>query len=1111
MNPRKLALPLLVALACIGAGATVLPAAAATRQPAPRHRAKAKKLRVDSIRVGTKAGPLVLRVAADVQTEVGMTVNGKRVRTPFELAGSKAQVIELRSADGLHAGPNKLQIRATRAGVVSKATRTVKVPGWALLAEAGEDVGSYAHIHAGVGAPPAPGANAAGSVDYRWSIADAPKGADATVTDAGDPEAELRTQDPGTYVLQEEANPEADGVPTSFEQVTVSVAPKDPPIGAPINTLDAKGAIVIAGQSYGGTTTGSSFVVLERTTRNVVESGIVNNDIVGMNKLNEVANRYGAGGNYMRYLMIVSGSKGVPAELDAFAALLKKLGVALPSQETFQSVKANLPFSVIGIPGAPAGAATTRFPGNYNPPVPAAITGYLQTNQAVDADGTPLYEYVSGDQPEFSTKTPDSTATTDNMVVGGQTYSGSLPAGATAGLHVVVLESLTLRQISNQVLVTNGTGNARTLQAQAAKELASAIEKPGGPLVLVQSIGKPSAAGPEWQGIVNPLVRLGANPELVNALNGSTEYALVSRLGSKAPPAEASTAYDKGPYEAPNLPPASLIGTLARSRTSNYVPNLSGTPTANDPEGGMNLALDKIAYQPTQAWPALPGGSAADTAKAEHLICERMKFCLGANSCPTLRECFWQRYGEDWNEKLTLLQAVNYPGASSGFSAGDLRSRQGRALRRDGRCRARQELPGPAAGTVRKIRPQLLHRPAGHQQEHLRLGPAAAAGQLDLLRARAGRQDRRARWGDPAARPLRRRRPLGGLRPRLLPLRQRRPADPRRRDHGALLGARRRTREPDRDGPEDQPRPRDDDRQRLRQADRVRPSHQHRLGASGRYQAGCRRLSHLGQTVVLGSADPDRLPVPDPRQQRHQRDHPQLRQPRLALPQPARHVPDERDGRLRHQRQTDQRHLLLHQGDRRRRLTAELDRRRNVPPPQRPESRPRDREAEVLLPPRLRRHDLPRDREHLLLRHEMVPAGQVSSADLLDGPAVAIGVGEEDEAAPGEVLDVADLDAAGEELLAGPVDVADDQLQALERARRHLVGAAGQRDRAVGTGRGELDEAEVLGYLVVVFGDEARLLDVEGLGAVDVGDGDLDQLQAPVDLRGALGGSTWRG
>ena len=59
-----------------------------------------------------------------------------------------------------------------------------------------------------------------------------------------------------------------------------------------------------------------------------------------------------------------------------------------------------------------------------------------------------------------------------------------------------------------------------------------------------------------------------------------------------------------------------------------------------------------------------------------------------------------------------------------------------------------------------------------------------------------------------------------------------------------------------------------------------------------------------------------------------------------------------------------------------------------------------------------------------------------------------------------------------------------------------------------GAGRGELDEAQLVAHLVVVFGDEARLLDVEGLGAVDVGDGDLDQLQAPVELGsgGAVGG-----
>jgi hypothetical protein len=49
---------------------------------------------------------------------------------------------------------------------------------------------------------------------------------------------------------------------------------------------------------------------------------------------------------------------------------------------------------------------------------------------------------------------------------------------------------------------------------------------------------------------------------------------------------------------------------------------------------------------------------------------------------------------------------------------------------------------------------------------------------------------------------------------------------------------------------------------------------------------------------------------------------------------------------------------------------------------------------------------------------------------LLDGPAVAVGVGEEHEPAPGEVLDLADLDPARRGAGAGGLDVGDDQLQA---------------------------------------------------------------------------------
>ena len=67
------------------------------------------------------------------------------------------------------------------------------------------------------------------------------------------------------------------------------------------------------------------------------------------------------------------------------------------------------------------------------------------------------------------------------------------------------------------------------------------------------------------------------------------------------------------------------------------------------------------------------------------------------------------------------------------------------------------------------------------------------------------------------------------------------------------------------------------------------------------------------------------------------------------------------------------------------------------------------------------------------------------------------------------------------------VDVRHDELQPLLRAGRHLADPAADHDRAGRTRRGELDEAQRVGDLVVVVGSEPDLVDVERLGAIDVG------------------------
>ncbi|HKZ13346.1 MAG TPA: hypothetical protein VJL81_05830 [Solirubrobacterales bacterium] len=657
MAARKLALPALIALACLGAGLFALPAAAGTKPASTQAGKGVAKLKVDAVEVGTKAGPLIVRVAAPYLYEISMTVNGKRVRHPFTRVGKRAQQIELRSSDGLRPGANKLRIQAWHGGVQALATRTVEVPAWALLANAGEDIDTPLHINGKLGTPPAlGGARDAGDVRYSWQVVKRPRGPKPQLLGRDKARPTLRAKQPGSYVLQLEAEPEEGGEPASFDQVTVAVVPSDPPIGVPIGTLNSSGSIMIAGQYYGENDDGIAYVVLERATRAVVTSGSVSTDGNGIGALSAIADKYSA---EAKYLMIVSGRSKIPNDqLAAFADVLRKLGSPLLTKEDFAAFESGQQYSAIGTLGSSPGAATTRIPGVSDNPALGAIDGYLQRNQPIE--GTPAYEYVSPERPSFDTVAAGSDATTSVIKVGGDVYKNALPAGTTAGFHVLVLESLTLGRLSDQVLATNGTANDRAAQAAAGNALARSIEKPGGPLVFVQTIGKPKAAGPEWEKIVAPLRRLGGDALAVNALDGTAEYALVGRLGAAAPPAESSTAYDHGPYGVPDTPPAHLIGALSRSRTSNFVPTVFSTPTAENPGGSVNLALMALAYQPKRAWPDLaPSATRAEAAAAAKYVCGLAKLCIQPTECATLRDCFTQDYSSvNWDIVYTAISSA---------------------------------------------------------------------------------------------------------------------------------------------------------------------------------------------------------------------------------------------------------------------------------------------------------------------------------------------------------------------------------------------------------------------------------------------------------------------
>ena len=112
-----------------------------------------------------------------------------------------------------------------------------------------------------------------------------------------------------------------------------------------------------------------------------------------------------------------------------------------------------------------------------------------------------------------------------------------------------------------------------------------------------------------------------------------------------------------------------------------------------------------------------------------------------------------------------------------------------------------------------------------------------------------------------------------------------------------------------------------------------------------------------------------------------------------------------------------------------------------------------------------------------------VPVGIVEGEERVVALALRIGPGQ--LATLAEVEQLAGVDAPFDELGPRGLDVGDAQVQAMERARRHLL-LLQQGDRAGRAGRGQLHDAEVLAGAVVDVQVEADLVHVEGLGAVHV-------------------------
>jgi hypothetical protein len=296
------------------------------------------------------------------------------------------------------------------------------------------------------------------------------------------------------------------------------------------------------------------------------------------------------------------------------------------------------------------------------------MTGWLQ--QGVPLDGAPpVYTFVSPDRATFTTRVGAASATSNTMQIASNSYTSTLPSGATAGYQVLLTDA-TLTPIAGTPAVFGTNGPDAAAQEQAMADLLTRAQNQPGGTVMVQSINRPRPASEAAATIGVMLQELGGSQWMSLSQDGSGDYALVGNPDHDVPALSGTAAETSQQWNAGSG--GSLQGVLRRRDDSAWAPMLA------DAIGTPNYGLAQVVYQAPTAWPQTdtPGKIAATTWMAEQL-----GLVPGPGSCwqPSLPD-FRSSYCDDALDTDAVqdeLQRLDWPGASAGFSQAEFTAVQG--------------------------------------------------------------------------------------------------------------------------------------------------------------------------------------------------------------------------------------------------------------------------------------------------------------------------------------------------------------------------------------------------------------------------------------------------
>jgi hypothetical protein len=644
-----------------------------------------------SLRVGSRAAPVVARATHAHGSELRASLNGSRVRGAFLHRHGQKRVALLGVPEGVRFGENRLVVRAVRrSGSYDVVKRRFGIPRDQPMASAGVDrmmvLGTNIELNAAatrLGTHPP-----AARPRYRWRIVDSPASTDAD--SAAAPKASPgalrgeRTATPtftppgaGSYLIRVHVRAGGAGE-ASHDTVLVAVRPNDPPIGVPLQTVGPNGLITIDGKAVPHTGTDASAIsydFLDRGTREAPAScspsleftGTVPRTVSGIRTLEQLV-RDCSDPQYMLILSSASGIGGDTALAGELSKLLTMIGGSALGDEPTQAQ-----FSVIGIPTAPEGSAFTSFgatPGTRQ----GRLSGYLQYEGAVDE-----YGFQFADYPTFDTKSADVPDGEIGMKIGDSLVTDQIAAGACnpepdrttpcARFQVVAVDRYDLHVTYHGLFEVNTGYDEATDQAKqnALRQQLSSF----GPsdLVFIQSYGRPRATTPAWDGVAQQIQRLGGTRSVFDRLDGSGGYALVGSdcqppgtLGCNTAFGGSSAAIEMSAVRGGT---ATLLGEVA-SRGSREV-RLAGLLARNhddrfdaepaDPKTASTNQLLSVVYGPGEPFPRFTAGEQ----NANAWITRRL-FDNQSITPADLRQQYWLHYGhyEEWNTRSGTLAGLTF-------------------------------------------------------------------------------------------------------------------------------------------------------------------------------------------------------------------------------------------------------------------------------------------------------------------------------------------------------------------------------------------------------------------------------------------------------------------